>query len=154
MESVDLVAGYAAGFAKEIVYDAFTLDPQVGQPVAFKTDATDSNLYSIVEVNTTDKTILLDRPLEAALANNDLIHVATIGSYNFGFHRNALTLVMRPLALPDPRTGVRGATATFNGITMRTVMTYDGEKQGHLVTLDLLAGTKVLDLNLGSMIFS
>ena len=151
--AVNFGAGYAAGYAKEIVYDTFTIDPQVGQPVAFG-DSTDTAVYSILQVDTVAKTILLDRPLVAALADNDPISVANAGSYNFAFHRNALALVLRPLALPDPRTGVRGASASFNGITVRTVMTYDGEKQGHLVTLDLLAGTKVLDNNLGALMFS
>lgn len=145
---VDLVAGYAADYKKEIIYDTFTADPTVGQIVAFKT-STDADLYSILQVDTTAKTILLDRPLEAAIANNDPIHLAPKGSYNLALHKNAIALVIRPLALPTSGTGALASSVSFNDLTMRTVMTYDGNKQGMLITLDFLLGIKVLDKNLG-----
>jgi hypothetical protein len=64
------------------------------------------------------------------------------------FHREALALVNRPLALPDSGTGVRAMVASHNDISMRVVMQYDWEQQGTVVTLDLLCGTAVLDTNL------
>lgn len=145
---VNNAAGYASGWAKEIIYDTFTLDPQVGQGVSFGTAAT---LYGVIAVDTVGKTILLDRPLEAALADNDNINVLPAGSYNFAFHRNAVALVTRPLALPMQGTGARAGVASYNGLSMRVVMTYDGNKQGTLVTVDTLCGVKVLDGNLGSV---
>jgi len=36
---------------------------------------------------------------------------------------------------------------------LRVTITYDGEKQGHLVTVDILCGVKVLNTDLGGVIF-
>lgn len=146
---VNNASGYASGWAKEIVYDTFTNDPQVGQGVSFGTSTT---VYAVIEVDTVGKTILLDRPLEAALADNDNINPLPSGAYNFAFHRNALALVTRPLALPMPGTGARAGIANFNGLSIRVVMTYDGNKQGTLVTLDTLLGVKVLNKKLGAVL--
>ena len=149
--AVNLSGGYATGYAKPIVYDTFTQDPQVGQGVTFNTSTI---LYGVIQVDTIGKTILLDRPLEEVngIANNDAINLLPSGSYNLGFHRNALTLVTRPLALPMPGTGARAGVANFGGLSMRVTMTYDGNKQGTLVTLDTLLGVKVLDQKLGAIL--
>jgi hypothetical protein len=142
--------GYAIGWSKPIVYDTFTVDPQVGQLVAFGT-ATD--VYSIVQVDTVGKTILLDRPLVAAIADNALINIGPPGEYNFAFHRNALALVVRPMAMPRDGIGARSAVVNAGGLSMRATITYNGEKQGTLVTLDMLLGVAVLDTNLGGIMF-
>ena len=144
--AVNLVAGYASGYSGPIVIDGFTVAPQVGQLVTFGTSATK---YSAVETSLTS--ITLDRPLEAAIANNDAVNIGPAGSYNFAFHKNALALVVRPLAQPKAGTGALSAVANFNGLAIRVVITYDGDKQGHLVTLDLLCGIKVLDTALGAV---
>ncbi|KKM98411.1 hypothetical protein LCGC14_1158160, partial [marine sediment metagenome] len=60
-------------------------------------------------------------------------------------------LVTRPLAAPAAGTGALSFVANFNGLSMRIVITYDGTKQGHLVTCDLLCGVKVLDTRLGAV---
>lgn len=148
--AVNLTAGYASGWAKEIVYDTSVFDPQVGQLVSFTATG---EVYGIIEVDTTAKTILLDRPLESALANDDKLFLGPGGSYNFAFHKNAIALVTRPLALPMQGTGARAGIANYNNMSMRVVMTYDGNKQGTLVTLDTLLGVKVLDVNLGAVMF-
>lgn len=152
--NIDLAAGYAAGYAKEILIDdgAGAVPPtiQVGQILSF---APNDN-YTVVEVSVgaTETSVLLDRPLENALADNaDVLYGPEGGGLNFGFHKNALSLVIRPLQLPRAGTGAASGMASFNGVTMRVVITYDGEKQGHLVTLDFLAGVKVLDTDLGTV---
>ncbi len=147
--AVDESTGYALGWIKPIVYDSFTNDPQVGQGVSFGTSTT---IYSCTQVDTVNKTITLDRPLEASLANNDTINLLPAGSYNLGFLRNAIALVVRPLALPMPGTGARAGVSNYNGVSMRVTMTYDGRQQGTLVTFDMLCGVKVLDVNLGSVL--
>jgi hypothetical protein len=76
------------------------------------------------------------------------------GSYNWLFHRNALALVTRPLALPMPGTGVRAGIANYNNLSMRITMTYDSDLQGTKVTVDTLMGVKVLDHNLGAVMLS
>ncbi len=148
---VNLVAGYAIGFAKEIVVDGFVAgDLEVGRLVAF---GVQTNLYAIIEVNGIVG-ITLDRPLDVAIADDDNVNVGPEGSFNFAFHRNALALVNRPLATPRAGTGALASVSSLNNISMRTVITYDGTKQGHLVTLDLLVGIKPLDVALGAVMLS
>jgi hypothetical protein len=147
--AVNNSGGYAVGWGKPIVYDTWAVDPQVGMVVAFNTA---TPVYTVIQVDTGAKTILLDRPLEAAIADNDLISQMPPGQMNFAFLRNALGMVIRPLALPPAETGVRGAVANYNGLAMRAVLTYDGNAQATLVTLDMLWGIKVFDTALGAVL--
>jgi hypothetical protein len=135
--------GYAVGYAGAITVDTFTVAPQTGQLVSF---GDDTEIYTVIGTPTLTS-IKLDRPLEAALANDDGVNLGPPGSYNFGYLRDSIALVVRPLELP--RTGAIAGSSTYKDLAMRTVITYDGNKQGHLVTLDMLCGVKVLDANLG-----
>lgn len=148
--AVNLVAGYAAGYAKEIVVDGFTVAPQVGQTVSFGASAT-SAVYGIIGVTGTTG-ITLDRPLDAALVNDAPVNIGPPGEYNLVIHRNAIALVVRPLALPKPQVGAMAAVVNYNGLSMRAVITYNGSAQGHLVTLDMLCGIAILDTNLGAVL--
>jgi hypothetical protein len=149
------ITAYPAGYDKEIQVDG-TGVPNVGQLVSFNTAGSPNvalaGEYSIVDVTVitagTTYQIELDRPLETAIADNDVIGYGHAGSYNFAFHRNALAMVMRPLAAPRAGAGAIAGTASFNGMSMRITISYEGRGQGHLVTLDLLMGTKVLDESL------
>lgn len=145
--AVNLGAGYAAGYAKEIVVDGFTVAPQVGQFVTFGTTTTK---YTVIAVNGTTG-ITLDRPLDAAIADDAKVNIGPPGEYNFAFHHDAVALVTRPLALPMSGTGARAAVVNNNGFSMRVTITYSGESQGHLVTLDMLCGVAILDTNLGAV---
>ncbi len=147
---IDLGAGYAAGYAKDIVTSIFTVAPRTGQLATFK--AAGANRYGLLTAPTTIAS-LLDRPLVAAVADADVMGIGPAGAYGFAFHRNALALVMRPLAAPAAGTGALSFTASFNGLSLRVTITYDGEKQGHLVTVDVLCGVKVLNTDLGGVMF-
>lgn len=142
--AVNHASGYAAGYSKAIVVDGFTVAPKVGQMVAF---GTASSRYAVVQASTT--AIVLDRPLDAAIADDAVVAVGPKGNYNFEFHKNALALVTRPLALPMDGTGVRAFVSSYNGLSMRWTLAYDAVKQGHIGTFDLLMGVAVLDQNLG-----
>src|SRR5690606_15417291 len=96
--------------------------------------------------------IVLDRPLEAALVDNDVVNLGPAGNYNLAFHRNAIALVVRPLKPPRPRSGVESGVENFNGLSIRTVISYDPERQGTMVTVDMLAGIAVLDATLGGVL--
>lgn len=151
-----VVGAVASGYVKEISVDG-TGVPHVGQLVSFNNTgggAIRTPEYMICQVtdNTTYYDILLDRPLETALADNDVVNYGPNGEYNFAFHRNAVALVNRPLALPMDGTGARAAVASYNDMSMRVVITYDGLNQGHRVTLDGLFGVAVLDKNLGGVL--
>lgn len=142
------------GYRKEILVDTFpNSPPQLGQLVSFGTDPT---RYTITRVNIYNVSggnfgIILDRPLANPIGNNMTVNLGPAGTYSFGFLRNGFTMVNRPL--PQPRTGTgaisRVLTDPVNKISIRVTITYDGEKQGHLVTLDTLLGVGVLNTNMG-----
>jgi hypothetical protein len=160
---VDYADDYANGWVKAIHVDAggFTAQvPKVGMLVAFNNGDESSGThrppeYMITQVTNTagdDYDIVLDRPLETALVDNDVINYGPDGDYNFAFHRNALALVNRPLALPMEGAGARSAMAVYNGMAMRVTIAYDSKKQGHRVTLDSLFGVAPLDTDLGMVL--
>jgi len=137
------------GYAKEIAITGATVAPQVGQLVSFGSDTT--NKYGIIDVNGTAG-ITLDRPIEANIGSGATVNLGPAGAFNFPFHPNALTLVTRPMATPRQGTGALSAVVDYMGMSIRVTITYDGNKQGHLVTLDILAGVKVLDQALGAVL--
>ncbi len=147
---INNAAGYALGFAKELTVDGFAAgDLSTGQLISLDTAV--GPLHSALSTPTTTS-LLLDRPLEQVLVDNDDVFTGPSGSFNFAFHRNAMALVTRPLAAPQAGTGALSFTASFNGLSMRITITYDGNKQGHLVTADLLCGVKVLQAELGAVL--
>jgi hypothetical protein len=151
------VTAYPIGYDKRIKVDdpaTTTAIPIQGQLVSFSSGATlRTGEYRIIRVivDGSDYYILLDRPLEAALSDGDIVNYGPNGDYNFAFHRNALSLVSRPLAQPRAGTGALSGVANYNDMSIRVTITYEGRGQGHLVTLDVLAGVKVLDTNLGAV---
>lgn len=147
---VNLGAGYAAGWSKPIVVDGFTVVPPVGSFITFTVDPTE--VYCVVKQTST--TLQLDRPLKTAVADNDDICTLPPGNFGFGFQREAISLVIRPLAMPNPRAGALGFVINYQGFSIRVVITYDGTKQGHLVTIDVLCGLQVLDANLGALVLA
>lgn len=138
------------GYAKEITISGVTVAPQVGQMVSFGSD--NSNVYSVIQANGLVG-VVLDRPLRATVNNGATINLGPSGAFNFAFHRNALALVTRPMAQPRRGTGALSTVVNWEGLSIRVVITYNGDKQGHLVTLDILAGVKPLDLNLGAVMY-
>ncbi len=151
--AIDLAAGYAAGSNLPMQVDSFATGkpPQVGQLLAIGTGAS-RRVYTIIEsevVSATEQSILLDRPLELAVIDDQAVFPGPAGSYNLGFHREALALVNRPLALPNNDLGVRSSVGIHNDLSMRVAMQYDLTNQGTKVTLDMLAGVQVLDTDLG-----
>ena len=103
-------------------------------------------VYTVIESEDAGSTcaVYLDRPLELAVADDDPAFPGPTGSMNLAFHRDALALVTRPLALPDSRMGVMAAVVPHNGIGMRVLMQYDINAGGTVVNCDILAGVAVL----------
>lgn len=59
------------------------------------------------------------------------------------FHRTALALATRPLALPQ---GARmAAVRSYKGLSVRVVYDYDMDTKQDVVSVDMLYGTKVID---------
>jgi hypothetical protein len=145
--AVNLVAGYAAGWEEPIEFDGMTNVPQVGQFVQF---VAAGDMYVVID-NPTTTSILLDRPLELAIVNDQALFIGPNGTYNFAFTRGALALVTRPMAVPRAGTGAVGAVANYRGLSIRIVWAYDYAKQGLAVTVDILCGVAVLDVLLGEV---
>lgn len=146
----NLVAGYAAGWNKEIEFDGTGTgyEPQIGQAVQIG-----SAVYVVID-KPSATSLLLDRSLEAAIVNNDPIQPLPHGSFSFAFHRNALTAAIRPLAPVPSGTGARSATVNYNNLTVRATMGYDMLSQNMIVTLDFLMGIQVLDSDLGALLLA
>lgn len=156
--AVNEAAGYAAGYAKEITVDGIVGVIPDGTMVAFATDGTPNvilnGVYTVISTTGATNTtgITLNKPLVTALTDDDIVSFAPPANINPAFHRNSIALVSRPLAPAAAGTGALSAVRNMNGVGMRITITYDGIKQGHLVTADLLCGVKMLDSNLGALL--
>ncbi len=159
-EPATVGATYAIGYDKGITLNTITANklPIVGQLLAFGTDAGgDRKEYAIIEVDsvsTTSVIVWLDRPLEVLITAADSAFPGPQGSMCFAFHRNALALVSRPLALPSNLLGVQAAIGSYNDLALRVAMQYDISAQGTVVTLDMLCGVATLDTNLGCVLYA
>jgi hypothetical protein len=147
---------YAAGYAKEITVDGFAANtgPQVGQLVNFGTGGS-SHTYTVIAVTETSTTVhelLLDRPLDAAVADAALCFPGPHGSRTVAFTRDAIALVSRPLSTAANGNGARSAVASFDGLSMRGTTQYDSKPQGTRVTFDQLCGVAILDERLACVI--
>jgi hypothetical protein len=140
-------ASYPAAYSKAIVLGGYAAGkaPQVGQLLAFGTGGSRTT-YTVIESEDAGATctVYLDRPLDLAVTAADPAFPGPMGSMNLAFHRDALALVTRPLALPDSRMGVMAAVVPHNGIGMRVLMQYDINAGGTVVNCDILAGVAVL----------
>jgi hypothetical protein len=138
---------YAAGWVEGVVVDGWGAAPQVGQLVAFGTGS-GRRTYTVIESYlsaTGEQTIYVDRPLDLAVADNDKCYPGPAGALNMAFHRNAIALVTRPLAIPNNAMGVLAHVGVYNDIAMRVSMQYSIKDGGTVVNLDILAGVAVLD---------
>jgi hypothetical protein len=150
--AIDEATGYAADYAKTLTVDTGALAAPAGLLVSTGVTAGTLNKYGAMSGNTTSA-MDVNRGLDAAVVDNALLGLGPAGSFNWAFHRNAVALISRPLALPPAGTGARSAVVNYKGLGLRVTMTYDGSAQGTRVTIDLLYGVKTLDTNLGACLF-
>ncbi len=61
------------------------------------------------------------------------------------FHREAATLITRPMQLPLAFSGLRAAAAHYNDLSVRVTMSYNAAYAGTDVTIDTLCGVAVLE---------
>jgi len=139
---------YAIGWTKIIGVDNVAYW-NIGQLCAFGTGA-GRRTYTVIEIDGTDN--ILDRPLEVAVGDGAAAFPGPQGNMNLAFHREALALITRPLALPRAGTGAVGGVASYNGISMRITMQYSQSAGGTQVNCDMLAGLAVLDTNLACVV--
>jgi hypothetical protein len=146
--AINLTAGYAQYYDKRMVTDGFTAAPGRGQMVSV--GATGAK-YGVIGSKNTTTSLKLDRGLEAAAANNAALFAGPTGDFGMAYHKNAIAFVSRPLDM-EPRPGVDQYVVSHNGLSLRVTIWYNGTKQGDLVTIDMLAGVKVLEANAGCLI--
>jgi len=139
---------YDIGWTKKIGMDNVAYW-NIGQLCAFGTGAS-RRTYTVIEIDGND--LILDRPLEVAVADGAAAFPGPQGNMNLAFHREALALITRPLALPRAGTGAVGGVASYNGISMRVTMQYSQSAGGTQVNCDMLAGLAVLDTDLACVV--
>lgn len=148
--TVDNADDYALGWDKEIAIDDLGSNaPQVGQMVTFtrNTGGVGTDRYAIVDTDGATY-IMLDRPLEIALEDDDVINLGPIGGdIDLAYQRNAMTVAIRPLTPIEDGIGASSAVVSARGLTVRATISYDGKAQKRRVTLDFLLGVQVLDDN-------
>lgn len=72
-------------------------------------------------------------------------NIAKAGGYtpSIAFHKNAMALVTRPLALPQG--AAKAAIVNYDGFGLRVVYGYDMQTKTDTVSIDMLCGVKLLD---------
>lgn len=144
----EVTDGYPLLYPKEIAVDGFGTLPGAGRLTTFGT-AAGAARYGLMTCETANS-IMLDRPIEAAVADDEIVAAGPIGEYCFGFVPNAMALVLRPLPTPITNGAMSYVAENEDGtMGIRVTITYNGDLQGHLVTVDILAGIKTLDTRLG-----
>lgn len=146
---------YDEAYSRDLVIDNFTLPLSVGQMVTIGGGVTEALAprYGVLS-GVTDVLMMLDRPLEDSLAVDEAaVCGGPVGQYNFGFIREAIALVTRPLAAPASGAGALSYVAKFNNLALRVTITYQGTSQGHLCTIDMLCGIKTLNTDMGVVMF-
>ena len=147
-----LAAGtYPVGYVEAL---AFTANGTNSMPTIGSILRIVNQRYTVVETGTAANTFYLDRPLADAVTTGDVLTNVIGSQINFGFHRNAITAAIRPLAAVPTGAGVLSSTTNYKGLTLRSTIGYNMTTQALQVTLDFLMGVKVLDLNLGAVILT
>lgn len=111
--------------------DCFILD---GYRYHFTADATAAS-GAVAEVGI-DAELVKDYQEATAVYVANKIH-------SLAFHRNAIALVTRPLALPMGAS--KAAIVSHNGLGVRVVYGYDQDTKTDTVSLDIIYGIKTLD---------
>lgn len=86
--------------------------------------------------------------LKTAVADDAVVTFQGTGRDNLAFHRNAIALVTRPLA--DPIGGAKAAVQSYKGLSCRVVYDYETRTKKNIMSIDMLYGTKTLDIDLGA----
>lgn len=113
--------------------DCFILD---GYRYHFAADAT-AAAGAVAEVAVDSELVKDYAGSDAYIANK---------SHSLAFHRNAIALVTRPLALPMGDN--RAAIVQKGGLGVRVVFGYDQDTKKNIVSVDMIYGVKTLDASM------
>jgi hypothetical protein len=116
--------------------------------LAFGSTAATRKTYTVIESTDSGSScvVVLDRPLELAVAASDPVYPGPVGSICPALHKNALALVTRPLATTHAA-GIQFGVQEDYGIGLRVAMQHK-INEGLVVAVDLLAGVAVLNTQL------
>jgi len=140
---INNASGYAVGYDDWITVDG-TNFPQIGQGVTIGGVS-----YGVLDTGV--NTILLNRPLETTVSDNDVVGLIPSGNYNLALRPNAIALAVKALPAPDPGAGVLASTISFNGYQLRTMLGFDQRTMKWTYSVDCLVGVKTIDTNQGSL---
>ena len=84
----------------------------------------------------------------AGFTDGSVVTFQLTGRDNLAFHKNCIALVTAPLQ--PPIGGAKGAVASYNGLSCRVVYDYIVASKKNWISVDFLAGVKVLDPKLGA----
>lgn len=129
-ESKVALSGVTAGTATVKKGDCFILD---GYRYHFTADATAAS-GAVPEIAIDAELVRDYTAADAYLANKP---------HSLAFHRNAIALVTRPLALPMG--AANAAIMSDNGLGVRVVYGYNQDTKRDTVSLDIIYGIKTLD---------
>jgi hypothetical protein len=117
------------------------------------TIAGDTQVYSMTEdatmVAAVGCTLHFSPPLQVAVATTQAITIGTTTTgktQSFAFHRNCMNLVTCPLATP---VAAPSEVLNADGLSVRVTYSWDSSAMSDVVTLDVLYGGRVLDVELG-----
>ena len=89
--------------------------------------------------------LAIDMPLVKTYSEATDVYVVR-APHSLAFHRNAIALVTRPLALPLGAS--KAAIASHNGLGIRVVYDYNSNTKKDTISLDIIYGVKTLDANM------
>lgn len=152
--AINNTAGYPIDYPLGYTIDSLTNSPKMGQMVTTGESLATRNTYGIATVAPSATEIWLDRPTATALSDGDVVGMGPAGNYSLAFHPNAFAFISRPLATPPPGTGAVSGSVNYQNLSMRATISYDAQRQGTRVTLDMLCGVQILDKLLATVILS
>jgi P22 coat protein - gene protein 5 len=139
---VNNASGYAIGVTT-LAVDNLTAAPPEGAILTFSGHAT----RYVADAGCTTTSLKLKKALTAAVVDNEAITILDVNQ-NLFFHRNAVALAMRPLELPMSGAGSVAHVENYKGYSLRVEVFRDGIKKRHIVSIDALWTTQILNPSL------
>ena len=115
--------------------------------------------------------VIADYDLDAPIAYNALADIPAGDTQNsivdatnvatgkkvyrsFLFHKRAMAVAYRPLELPGPESGVQASMATYKGVPIRFMLTYNRQKFRWEISFDTLYGSMIFRPEFGVILQS
>lgn len=90
-------------------------------------------------------TVKVAPALKADAAANTEVTLTASHTANLAFHKNAFSLVTRPLALPKGLADSQKAVVNYDGFGLRVIYDYNSQFKKDVISIDMLCGVKTLD---------